>query len=141
MRVTARACVCVNIACTAAVAAVALALAIFARPRAHARAHVRANVQKFLLGYEFPDTIMLLTRDVFYVHASSKKRTSRCCPPLSTCLPPVYNHTHAMGRTNVDHHVFARVRACVCMCSGLPAPCCRLGERRLARRAAGAHST
>lgn len=32
------------------------------------------SLQKHLLGYEFPDTIMLLTPKSFVVHATAKKR-------------------------------------------------------------------
>ena len=30
--------------------------------------------QRFMLGYEFPDTIMLLAGGTLYVHATAKKR-------------------------------------------------------------------
>ena len=41
----------------------------------HAFLRMRPSVQRYLLGYEFPDTIMFLTAGgSFYVHASAKKR-------------------------------------------------------------------
>lgn len=33
-----------------------------------------SRVQKVLLGYEFPDTLMLLAGNRLYIHASAKKR-------------------------------------------------------------------
>lgn len=42
--------------------------------------------QRFLLGYEFPDTLIILASNVCYVHATAKKREHHW-PSLRMRLP------------------------------------------------------
>ena len=84
------------------------------------------TLQKHLLGYEFPDTLMFFTKNKFYMHATAKKRecwrrslflavcsatcrpraacsrTGRLCTTQSSTLCFIFRAHHAAARHHID---------------------------------------